>query len=677
MTEHDDRSMRDGQIHNVLQVAKTIREVKNTLEERLGFPLHKASVAAAGRSLKTMEASATIDLQTHPIKTVSDEKHLELTALQKAQEMLGHDNNSDGYNNYYCVGYSLLYYTLDEERIGSLIAQKGENAGAKIIATFLPKVVVESLFSSVLEAGLEVEAMTLEPIAALHVLIPESMRRLNVVLVDIGAGTSDIAITDNGTVVSYGMVPVAGDEITEAISDTYLLDFPEAERVKRKVVHNNEAEMEDILGMTSMLNMDDLTSSLTEPLNHLTQTIAHEINRLNQKAPRAVMLIGGGSLTPNLTNKLAEHLELPNNRIAIRGVEAIKSVETNTQYPTGPAFVTPIGIALTAKERPVRYKNVFVNGEPIRLFVVHNKTVGDALVQAGIEMNRYYGKPGLAAIVSLNGKDVTIPGHFGDPPNITLNGKEATVNSIVDTDDVIEINKGKDGKPAQVSLGELIESDDTFHIYYNEKSYRMGNLFRVNDRLESASYIVNDRDTIEWNHITTVADFLNFYQQTKQSQKAFHVVVNKERVTLRAGETKLLINNEEATSETRLSENDKIEIIPATLPTVHDLFNELNIAYWNTIDITFNEKAVTLKQPAYTVMRDEERLNEKSKIKPNERFQMDKKESHSFVFQDVFRYVELDLTNVSGNFHLFCNDELATFTTPIQSGDKLEIKWND
>ena len=56
------------------------------------------------------------------------------------------------------------------------------------------------------------------------------MRRLNVALVDIGAGTSDIAITDKSTVVAYGMVPTAGDEITEALSDHYLLDFPVAEK---------------------------------------------------------------------------------------------------------------------------------------------------------------------------------------------------------------------------------------------------------------------------------------------------------------------------------------------------------------------------------------------------------------------------------------------------------------
>src|SRR5699024_6863703 len=125
-------------------------------------------------------------------------------------------------------------------------------------ATFLPKVVVESLIAALNRADLKMEALTLEPIAAIQVLIPESMRRLNVALIDIGAGTSDIALTRQGTIAAYGMVPLAGDEITEAISDHYLLDFPNAEETKRNIVNHQEDIVEDILGFESKITYDDL-----------------------------------------------------------------------------------------------------------------------------------------------------------------------------------------------------------------------------------------------------------------------------------------------------------------------------------------------------------------------------------------------------------------------------------
>ena len=59
--------------------------------------------------------------------------------------------------------------------------------------------------------------MTLEPIAAINVAIPENYRMLNIALVDVGAGTSDISITRDGSIIAYGMIPHAGDELTAHI----------------------------------------------------------------------------------------------------------------------------------------------------------------------------------------------------------------------------------------------------------------------------------------------------------------------------------------------------------------------------------------------------------------------------------------------------------------------------
>ncbi len=153
------------------------------------------------------------------------------------------------------------------------------------------------------------EAMTLEPIAAINVLIPSSMRRLNVALVDIGAGTSDIAITDNGTIVAYGMVPIAGDEITEALSDYYLLDFPVAENAKRQMHTESTILIKDILGFDQEFPREEVVEAIKPAIVNLAESIGKEILRLNnQRPPKAVMLVGGGSLTPSITNELGKVL---------------------------------------------------------------------------------------------------------------------------------------------------------------------------------------------------------------------------------------------------------------------------------------------------------------------------------------------------------------------------------
>lgn len=82
-------------------------------------------------------------------------------------------------------------------------------------------------------AGLNVANMTLEPIAAIQVAIPEMYRMLNIALVDVGAGTSDISITKDGSIIAFGMIPMAGDALTETIARHCLVDFGTAEQIKK------------------------------------------------------------------------------------------------------------------------------------------------------------------------------------------------------------------------------------------------------------------------------------------------------------------------------------------------------------------------------------------------------------------------------------------------------------
>ena len=243
--EHKTRAMLDGQIHDVPQVAAVIREVKRRLTERTGT-LHSVAVAAAGRALYTMTAEAEQDVTG--IITPAQQRDLDFAGVQEAQRRLAHSHTVDDPTRYYCVGYSTIRYTLDGNDLKTLVGQRGRKAQATVIATFLPRQVVDSMQSALREAHLEMQALTLEPIAGINVLIPPTMRHLNLVLVDIGAGTSDVAITRGGSVIAYGMVPMAGDEVTEAISREYLLDFNIAEDIKRKTADGQDVSFTDILG---------------------------------------------------------------------------------------------------------------------------------------------------------------------------------------------------------------------------------------------------------------------------------------------------------------------------------------------------------------------------------------------------------------------------------------------
>ncbi|WP_227936568.1 hypothetical protein [Alkalihalobacillus deserti] len=128
-----------------------IQFIKGSLEERHGS-LKKVCVAAAGRSLKTMRSRYNTNIETKPMLSRDDLLHLELSAFQNAQFLLANEYEGNAPFEYYCVGYSVLNYLLDEEPIGSLLDQMGKQASVEVIATFLPKVVAESLLAALTRA---------------------------------------------------------------------------------------------------------------------------------------------------------------------------------------------------------------------------------------------------------------------------------------------------------------------------------------------------------------------------------------------------------------------------------------------------------------------------------------------------------------------------------------------
>ncbi|HJV17211.1 MAG TPA: cell division protein FtsA [Bacillales bacterium] len=674
--EHSERSMLDGQIHDILSVSKIITEIKETLEKKYG-PLHKVCVAAAGRSLKTEKAESAISIHGKPMLKKQDILHLELSAVQQAQAHVA-SKNSDKSQFYYCVGYSVLYYRLDGEEIGNLIDQQGNEASVEIIATFLPKVVVESLIAALHRAGLEMEALTLEPIAAINVLIPPSMRRLNVALVDIGAGTSDIAITNLGTVIAYGMVPVAGDEITEEISDQYLLDFPLAEKAKRELNVNNTITITDILGFETEILREEVITQISSSIDHLASSICQEILRLNNnQSPKAVMLVGGGSLTPELPKRVASLLQLPENRVAIRGIDAISSLTIAEHIHKGPELVTPIGIAIAAHNTPVQYVTVSVNEQPIRLFEIKSLTVGDCLLAAGIKMNKLYGKPGMAKIISLNSQIITIPGKLGDAPKILKNGQPSGLDDVVTNGDVLFVEKGSDGKETNLQISDLIDHLPNFRISLNQQEIEVPSVITCNGVKTAKEKMLEDRDEIFIQQPKTIEEIL----MTIDSE----LLLELEPLTLQInGMTSVFssltggvyLNGKEASKNSLISLQDQLVITSREPLTVGKLAEQKQINMIQSIPVFFNDEKVILSKKLADISKDGQSLSEDDLIFYGDKITISQKDSEPFIFQDLFNYVDIEFpSNVKGTYTLLKNNDQTTFYDTLAPGDHLKIVW--
>jgi cell division protein FtsA len=674
--EHKERAMLDGQIHDVPAVAAVISTIKSEMEKKHG-PLKKVCVAAAGRALKTEVASASIPITGKPLMTKEDVLHLELSAVQQAQAVAA--QNTDQTYHYYCVGYSVLYYKLDGEEIGSLVDQQGDEATVEIISTFLPKVVVESLLAALNRAGLEMEALTLEPIAAINVLIPSSMRRLNVALVDIGAGTSDIALTDMGTIIAFGMVPTAGDEITEAISDALLLDFPLAEKAKRDLINQESILVSDILGFETEVTRAEAVEKISTAIDHLAEEIKTEILRLNNaKAPKAVMLVGGGSLTPELPERLAAALGLPANRVAVRGTDAIQDLKIKELVSSGPELVTPIGIAIAAKKAPVQYVTAYVNEQPVRLFEVKELTIGDCLLAAGLKINKLYGKPGMAMIVSVNGQSITLPGKHGNAPAIVKNGEKCGIDQHIQNGDRIRVTRGENGETPEIMISDLIESQPEINLTINGKPHSFEMNIIVNGKPSAIDVMVRDRDKIEVEPLPSVETSLKRtgHEDLLQSLRIFHVTINEKETFIPAFSGRITVNGRETKLSSGVKNGDTIELKKTEVPTLKMIMDKKQVKLNDTITVFFNDQELELSKQVMEVFRSGDKLEEDTMIHSGDKLTAIPKESGAFIFQDLFRHVEINMpSNAQGKFLLLKNGKETTFYESIQTGDKLEIRW--
>jgi len=674
MIEHTTRAMMDGQIHDVEAVAAAIKEIKNRLEDRLGFKLEAAAVAAAGRALKTSRGLVRKKRAFMNEMTRDEVQALEIEAVQQAQYQLSQqDNDGKERGNYFCVGYSVTRYLLEDQEIGSLIGQVGTEVSIEVVATFLPRVVVDSLFSSLKRAGLEVASLTLEPIAALSVAIPPAMRLLNLALVDIGAGTSDIALVKEGKVLAYAMVPVGGDELTEFLAGEYLLDFNSAEAMKRRLDSQPEVEMVDILGNKSVLSSNEVVEGLNRVTGELARDIAGNILSLNQKAPSAIICVGGGSLTPNLTSTLAAHLELPFNRVGYRTPENFNEIEFTAEFLRGPQGVTPLGIAYNCFTiPPVPFTRVSVNGGDIALWNMGEQNVASALLSSGISLANIYGKPGLGKTIEINGYVKIYKGEMGTPPTIKVNGQPATLESQVREGDAIEFAPGVDGKSVELRVKDIVPALRG-QVTVNGERTEMQPVVMVNGRRAGSDEEIPDRARVDYKSVNSLQNILLQAGVGEQwlEKRQYRYYLDDRELYVHWSPLEVYVDGVKADINGQVEGGAEIVYTTGSLqPTIGDLLGDNQ-----QIDllVTVNGDQIRLKGKGAGIVINGERVGRQDPIEEGARLYLDRGQGQA-ILSDIFQVIEMKPV-LSGRLSIKVDGESAGFTTPIRNGSVIELNW--
>ncbi|NDD91463.1 cell division protein FtsA, partial [bacterium] len=262
-------------------------------------------------------------------------------------------------------------YVIDEQDgIRDPIGMNGVRLEAKVHIVTGAVSSAQNIIKCANKAGLNVSEICLEPIASSEAVLSQDEKDLGVVLVDIGGGTSDIAIFKEGSIVYTGVLAIGGHHITNDISVGLRTPIAEAEKIKidygcalaSLVSSDDTIEVPGVGGRKSRILSRRLLAEIIEPR---VEEIFNLIHTEIQKSGFADVLSGGVVITGGSTllegmPELAEFIfEMPVKRGIPMGIGGLRDVVNSPKYATGVGLLKYGARQLQRTRFPIREKNIY------------------------------------------------------------------------------------------------------------------------------------------------------------------------------------------------------------------------------------------------------------------------------------------------------------------------------
>lgn len=674
---HETRAMLDGQIHDIGKVSSTIRVIKQALERDTGIELTDVCIAAAGRVLRTVQTHYEEEYEEDRSITQENIYNIESKAVEKAYNEFLSSGKQD--EKFFLVGYTVKHYYMNGYKIVNLEGHTCKKVALELIATFLPQDVVDGLYKACERADLNVANLTLEPIAAIRVAIPESYRMLNLALVDVGAGTSDICVTNEGAIIAYGMLPEAGDTLTETIAQKCLVDFNTADQIKIDASDNDVVTYYDIMGLEKKISDKDIQKMIKPQVDAMADHVTDTIKKLNGDQPvQAVFVVGGGGRIPGYTEAIAKRMDIEQERVALRGEDVMK----NVVFPEDDAIkrdsliVTPIGICLSYYDEANNFVYVSFNGVQTKIYDNGRLAIADAAVQAAFPNEDLFPKRGKELKFNINGKQRTVRGEPGEAAVIRLNGKPADIHARIHANDIIEVESSTAGGAGSAKISSLAEYVSKFNVNVNGQNVSVSRFATVGGEPQTEYYEIQQGDEVK------VLD----YDTAQQIAQLLDIEIGPD--------TAIFVNNERAELDTPVYENFKVEFKqPEEMlmdnykdfpdaddngvasydagPSLKDLYpddeDDAHAYSPSPAQSALAAAGVPAGIPAGAGKKLTVLVNDQPVILSGK---------SDYVFVDVFDFIDFDLTKPNGrSIVTLLNGSTPDYMQALHANDKIEIYW--
>ncbi len=343
-----------GVVSNIENTVNSIKIAIEQAEQKSGVDIKYVNVGIAGQHIKSLQHHGSI------IRKNVDEE-----ISQQDIETL----NSNMYNLNMAPGEEIIdvipqEYIVDAEQgIKQPVGMLGNSLEANFHIIIGQTAAAKNIYKCVRKAGLEVVDLILEPIASAEAVLNEEEKEAGVALVDIGGGTTDIAIFQDGIIRHTAVIPFGGDIITEDVKEGCTIIKKHAEELKIKfgsalASENRDEEVVAIPGLRGRppkeITLRNLASIIQARMEEIIDHIHYEIKNsgYEKKLIGGIVLTGGGALLKHLV-QLTEFVTGMDTRIGYPNEHLSQEVPdemASPMYSTGIGLVIE-GIARLDKEK--------------------------------------------------------------------------------------------------------------------------------------------------------------------------------------------------------------------------------------------------------------------------------------------------------------------------------------
>jgi cell division protein FtsA len=352
MGSQDSRGLKKGVVVNIEETVGSISRAVQEVELMADCKVRDVYTGIAGSHIKSFNSNGMVAIKDDEVTPTDVARVLETAracSIPADQEIL----------HILCQEFVID----SQDGIREPIGMNGKRLEVKVHIVTGAASAAQNILKCVCRCGLEVSEIVLQPLASSYAVLSQDEKDLGVCMVDIGGGTTDIAIWTQGAIRHTAVIPIAGDQVTNDIAMALRTPTRDAEEIKCKYGYAlaQLADPDDFLEVAGVddrparkLSRRALADVIQPRLEELYELVLHEIGRVGFEdlLSSGVVITGGASVMPGMVELGEEIFHMPVRQAAPKYTGSLADVVCNSR------FSTAYGLLMVAQEERRRGQKV-------------------------------------------------------------------------------------------------------------------------------------------------------------------------------------------------------------------------------------------------------------------------------------------------------------------------------